>query len=189
MKLKLTPRWYHVITLLIGTVVLIFQYTSKALEGAAPITVAGFWTMYGTAIIALFQHNILQPDDDTRNPGILKSKSISPPPMPLSDSGEDTTMKRTFLPILVLVVACIYVACIPKAAVTAAIDLADAECTLDANQPSEPAVESVVCEVIDVGGKIIQLFTVKVQKDEASTFLLKHPLKAGHPNPLTMVKE
>lgn len=85
MKLKFTPRWQHLVLFAIGSAMLVLQYATKALEGQAPITVAGFWTVYGTAIVALFQHNVMQPNDDTRNPGLLKTKSTAPPPMP-SDS-------------------------------------------------------------------------------------------------------
>lgn len=97
MKLKFTPRWQHLVLFAIGSAMLVLQYATKALEGQAPITVAGFWTVYGTAIVALFQHNVMQPNDDTRNPGLLKTKSTAPPPMPLSDSGEDTKLQRNHM--------------------------------------------------------------------------------------------
>lgn len=187
MKLKFTPRWQHVVLFLVASAALALQYLTDTLKNASPMTITGFWAVYGTAIITQFQHNVMQPDDVDRNPGLLK-KSIRPPAMPMSDSGEDTRMQLHILVTAVAVIGIIFVcACAAiKPAVNAVIDLADAECAADAVQPNESSVEQLVCEVVDVTGKVIQLFTVQVAKDDAPAFLTRHSIKSGHPNPLTV---
>jgi hypothetical protein len=197
MKLKLTPRLVHLVVFALAAAGLIVQYATGALQHGDPLTITAAWAATGSAIWALFLHNILQPDDSTRNPGLMKTKTVPPPP--LSDSGEDTVVKRTAADdafeacvtysFALLLIGCIVSCAAVKPIINGIINLADAECALDANQPSESLTEIFVCEVIDPAGKIIQLFTVKVAADEVSTFAEKHTLKKGHPNPLTAVKQ
>jgi len=79
--------------------------------------------------------------------------------------------------------ALVLVACAPAAAV---LDLLDAECTQLEQQP-QPAIVTVVCDVVNTAGVVVQTFELSATPDEAADIIAKHPVKAGHPNPASLV--
>jgi hypothetical protein len=48
-------------------------------------------------------------------------------------------------------------------------------------------VVTVICDVIDTTGAVVQVFEFSTGPVEAADFVAKHPVKTGHPNPASTI--
>ena len=137
------------------------------------------WAALGASIYALFLHNILQPDDSIRNPGLMKQKLPS-----MSTKADSSFTQRIALrcvnAILVLGLTLIVGGLATttsqgcKPAEEAIIQGVTQACTVLDSQP-EPAWVYFTCAELDAAGNILASYTVKVPKEAAAKFTSDYP--------------
>lgn len=72
------------------------------------------------------------------------------------------------------------------AAVRSAFDWGEAECAI-IDQTPQPIEVTIVCDVIDAAGTVVDVLSMKAPPDEAAGIVLRHPVKSGHPDPRMQV--
>lgn len=173
--MKFTPRVQHLLAFALAAVGVAVTYYSKQIGLNGDLSIPAAFAAIGGTIWSLFQENVMQPDDATRNPGLLRSKLHFMPgsrEMPNQAGAFERRFARLKMGMTYALSGLVVLFAIACNAVTPATVISDVDqiCEIAATQLDPNAYVTFLCSVLDPSGNVVSKQMVNVPKADADKY-------------------